>query len=507
MILPFYDNIKYQEFRKFIGNQDLLRTVKFYSKYNELPCFQFMAVNSKPDSTYYIVYIDDLGNEIERVQLSNDEIYSIYHLGQYLHTCSGGVFDELYHTYCHYYIEILDASNGYLYSEVLTLINETKTEGLLQLNTGAFYQLNTGGFILLNDSVEGVKIDNLTKITLSCTKNYSYFNLSGLSFEFYINERPYLEQSFEQSESEENAGVETIFQKVIISKYSIEFFALGSIAENLMELSFFDDVKVETPEGKIFDVVNRLEVSREERVDASGVYRIKIEFQTEYKIDLQIASSLEISDDDMIELMVGVVQYTPSQLTEENFLASMNTIIANTGFRAVACDGANYDPDSHPYAKAILGTKDISGVARVFVPDVKGRIMIGAGTSEEDKNGDSKIIVSASNVTDGEYNHTLTQDEMTHIHVIGGAKDLNRASFFNNRHNGYLNLSSMNEYDSILQQFYEIEWKETNVFSDNVVNNNKFMTTKNDGFGNNAEHNNMQPAMGAYAWMIIDNPS
>ena len=76
MILPFYTDINYQEFRKFIDDQDLLRQIKFFSDVENIPAFVYETKSGASDfQSAYIVYIDDFGDEISRTELTNNEIF------------------------------------------------------------------------------------------------------------------------------------------------------------------------------------------------------------------------------------------------------------------------------------------------------------------------------------------------------------------------------------------------------------------------------------------------
>ena len=525
MILPFYTDINYQEFRKFIDDQDLLRQIKFFSDVENIPAFVYETKSGASDfQSAYIVYIDDFGDEISRTELTNNEIFVKHYNGQYLYISNG---ENLGYTieYCKYYIEIVDNAIGTLYSEILTKIREQKPDGRLMVNTGGFINLNTGGYILLNDATGGFILDELTKIEAETSKNYGGSDFSGVKLTYYCETRPYLEDHFEVTEEEDNAGEITVFQKVITSVYSLEFFVVGSVMANLENLAFFDNILITDQEGREYNVVNRPEISRTERVGTSGVYKCTITFRTEYRIDLQLLQVITTNTDEDMVTRVGSINYAPSQLSLTDFLTSMNTFLANSGFKAVACDGQTYDPDTHPIAAIILGTKAVDMVAMVVVPKLDGLILVASG-SNSDSELNTEIFTSGTAKTGTTYKHKLTQAELNHIHGTGWRKDAFRAVLYRNKfHNpewdGYLpalangiDLSASpggGDFDTGFEVTSDLVNQAVEQYSALSNNGEKLITTRNDDSAEmlteRIAHNNMQPCIGAHAWTIIDDIS
>lgn len=529
MILPFHKDITQQEFRKFSDDQDLLRQIKFYSESERIPAFVFETdFTELGNITSYIVYVDDLGNEIERVELTNGEIIQKLYLGKILYISNGDVLNaEL--LYCRYYLEIENTIGNTFYSEVITKINEQKADGRLKLNTGAFYLLNTGGFILLNTAQDGYILDKLTRIKASTTKNYGNSDFNGVELIHYVDTRPYLEENYENTISEENAGVETILQKVITSVYSLTFFAVEAVADNLQNLTFFDTVEITTPENKTYEVFNRVEVLREERLNTSGIYQIKITFKTQYRIDLQISDALNIVDDNRVDYLVGKINFSPAfGIGIAELLAVKNTLLEGTGFEAVQCLGQDLIAANYPVAASIMGTWNDGGIEKVNIPDLSGLIPVGSG-GYQDKNGDTFNFTS-SQYDWGNYSHKLDRDEMYNFHVVGGTGLLEYFSgsvqvvdsFAKLKQEDLAiirDLTGLTEYDNDDISYGDLETRFINLFNGsnvnsnvlaftNVANSDRFISTLNDNDNavktNREYHNNIQPCVAAWAWTIID---
>lgn len=218
---------------------------------------------------------------------------------------------------------------------------------------------------------------------------------------------------------------------------------------------------------------------------------------------------------------VGIIQFTPSKKSYDDFIAAMNSLLANSGFQAVKLDGNNKSaPDSYPIAKAVLGVAYEGSTPVLPIPDMQGKTVIGSGTNT-DGNGNSKTFTSGTIVSDGEYKHKLTSDEMSHFHVIGGAKDDSRSAFFRQGQvTPSRDLTGMNDYDSSEIEYSDFVFKETAKMSDACAlcgggvytpEERKYVTTLNDNdpdvLTQREGHNNIQPSMGCHAWMIIDDPS
>jgi microcystin-dependent protein len=84
------------------------------------------------------------------------------------------------------------------------------------------------------------------------------------------------------------------------------------------------------------------------------------------------------------------------------------------------CNGQTFIGENYPQLRDALG--EIWGPSsgdNYRLPDLRGRVVVGAGTSSSDDNGENRTFT----VTDkgGEYNHTLTCNEMpSHVHDVCG---------------------------------------------------------------------------------------
>lgn len=115
-------------------------------------------------------------------------------------------------------------------------------------------------------------------------------------------------------------------------------------------------------------------------------------------------------DWDEIERLTGNLSY---EVINPMIGLVLPIVTADVPGNMLLCDGATYNRVDYPALYAVLDTVFIIDVDTFFVPDLRGRTVIGAG---------SGTGLTTRNVNDdgGEETHQLTEAEMpSHVHSIG----------------------------------------------------------------------------------------
>lgn len=155
------------------------------------------------------------------------------------------------------------------------------------------------------------------------------------------------------------------------------------------------------------------------------------------------------------------------------------------------CNGQTFIGENYPQLRDALG--EIWGPSsgdNYRLPDLRGRVVVGAGTSSSDDNGENRTFT----VTDkgGEYNHTLTDAESpSHQHFTATTGSASTAELQSNAGNTNLAIEATMSYretgttGSLYNQpnFEYILYGATDTANTGVTNS----------FGNDEAHTNVQP--------------